>query len=346
MTMVGLEPNSSNTVRTRAIRALRERTRKNPALHRALGPAAESVRRLRSRIRPVITSKAPRMVLQASLLERLDLTRFNHLGPPAFSSLVSRVCSAAQIQQPEYRAWAAVLHQSPRFHRKQWEHIVVLESARQAGVMERGHVAVGFGVGTEPLPAALASFGMRVLATDQPVDGAAHWTVRNEHSATRAMLIKPEICSTEVFERLVSFRPVDMNSLPSDLGSHDLVWSSCVIEHLGSPGAGLDFVRRSSQLLRPGGVAVHTTELDLTPGISTVDYGNCALYRLDDLHGLQSELQAAGYIMDLNPYVAMEHPADRAIAPPFSKGEESFHLKLGLYDSVTTSIALIIRAPK
>ena len=56
-----------------------------------------------------------------------------------------------------------------------------------------------------------------------------------------------------------------MNAVPDDLGRFDLVWSSCALEHLGTPQAGLDFIMRTLDLLEPGGLAVHTTELELTP---------------------------------------------------------------------------------
>ena len=49
-----------------------------------------------------------------------------------------------------------------------------------------------------------------------------------------------------------------MNAVP-DIGRFDLIWSCCALEHLGSPEAGLKFVRHTLGLLEPGGVSVHTT---------------------------------------------------------------------------------------
>lgn len=302
-------------------------------------------RRLQSRVSPVLRLSAFRDALQWTLLSRIDVTGYNAAGPPSFDRIESQACSAAQVLHPAYAEWAERIGEVPRFHRKQWEHIVILEAARQAGVLASGRCALGFGVGTEPIPAVLASFGLNVTATDQAQADAAHWTNRNEHAASVEALVKPTILDPNALRERVRFRTVDMNHVPEDLGTYDMVWSSCAIEHLGSPSAGLEFVIKSLRLLRPGGLAVHTTEFDLTPSHEAVDYGHCALYRLVDLEGLQQEVSTMGLAMTLNPYVAFEHPADRTIAPPVSVGNETFHLKLALHDSVATSIALVIRRP-
>ena len=68
-----------------------------------------------------------------------------------------------------------------------------------------------------------------------------------------------------------------MNAIPADLGRFDLIWSSCALEHLGSPKAGLEFVVRTLELLKPGGVSVHTTEIELTLRDDTADYGHLAV---------------------------------------------------------------------
>lgn len=334
------------SVRDGAIRALRNGgTGQRGAMGRAAQPGITAMRRWTARLSLVLRPSAARGALQWALLSPIDLTANNVGGPPRFDRMESQACSAAQVMDPAYSEWAARMGELPRFHRKQWEHIAILEAARQAGLLMPGRSALGFGVGTEPVPAVLASFGLRVLATDQPRDHAGHWTSRGQHADGLEALSKPSIIDpAELLER-VEFRAVDMNDLPDDLGTHDLVWSSCAMEHLGSPERGLEFVKRSLRLLRPGGLAVHTTELDLTPGEATVDYGHCALYRPADLRRLQQTVVGMGFAMPLNPYVPLEHPADRQIAPPLSVGKERFHLKLALYRSISTSFALVIHMP-
>lgn len=327
-------------------RAIRRSTSRRPGvLWDRLAPIKEHLLRLQARTGPVLRLSSPAAALQARLLERVNVVGYNDQGPPRLSALVSQAASAAQVLDPVYEAWAGALGEAPRFHRKQWEYVAILQAAELAGALRQGKRAIGFGVGTEPLPALLAARGVSVLATDQPAKTAGDWTRRAEHAPSVDALVKPWICAPDRMRELVKFRPVDMRRLPADLGEHDLVWSACVIEHLGSPQAGLDFIIESLALLRPGGVSVHTTEFDLTPGPQPVDYGHCALYRLVDIEGLQDDVRRLGFEMDINPYVAFEHPADRFVAPPLSVGDEEFHLKLALYQSITTSFAIVVRRP-
>jgi hypothetical protein len=191
----------------------------------------------------------------------------------------------------------------------------------------------------------LAAAGMNVLATDRPEDEDGHWATRGEYAQTLENITWPEICPPDEMSQRVRFRPVDMAALPADLGCFDFVWSACALEHLGSPAAGLEFMLHTLDLLNPGGLAVHTTELELTRRSTTADYGHCAVYRLEDLQQFAQTVRDRGFDIELNPYIAFEHPADRAIAPPLSEGTEDYHLKLALYDSITTSFALVVRKP-
>ena len=88
------------------------------------------------------------------------------------------------------------------------------------------------------------SYGLTVVATDLAAsdDESTQWTTTGQHLTDLSALSHPEITSDESLERQVSLRYVDMNEIPDDLGTYDLVWSCCALEHLGSPGAGLDFV--------------------------------------------------------------------------------------------------------
>jgi hypothetical protein len=118
-----------------------------------------------------------------------------------------------------------------------------------------------------------------------------------------------------------------------------------VIEHLGSPALGLEFVRKSASLLRPGGVGIHTTEMELVPRETTMDYGHCAVYRPDDLLGLEQQLLADGFDVDFNLHVPMDSPEDRFISPANPKIPDPSHLKLAIGDSISTSFGIVVRRP-
>jgi hypothetical protein len=144
---------------------------------------------------------------------------------------------------------------------------------------------------------------------------------------------------------LVETRFVDMNAIPPDLGRFHLVWSCGSLEHLGSAQAGLEFVLRSLELLEPGGVAVHTTELELVPHAATRDHGHLAVYRPDDLDGLVARIQEHGLEIEANWTVCLDTPADRRISLPPYASDEAVHLKIVVGDSVLTSVGLIARRP-
>jgi hypothetical protein len=65
----------------------------------------------------------------------------------------------------------------------------------------------------------------------------------------------------------------------------DFVWSTCALGHIGGYENGLNFIKKSLLCLKRGGIAVHTTEVDLsdqekfdTPGLS--------LYKISDINYL------------------------------------------------------------
>jgi SAM-dependent methyltransferase len=233
----------------------------------------------------------------------------------------------------------------PFKHRKMWEFALILAIVDGCGLYRPGTRGIGFGVGSEPLAAVFARGGVDVVATDQPVDRGRAWDRTGQLMHGLSELSHPSIVDDEELARRVTIRPVDMNELPDDLGQFDFTWSSCVIEHLGSPALGLEFVRRSAALLKPGGVGVHTTELELIPRETTMDYGHCAVYRPDDLWQLEAQLRSDGFEVDLNLHVPMDTPEDRFISPVDPKVPDPSHLKLVIGDSISTSFGIVVRRP-
>jgi hypothetical protein len=312
--------------------------------------------------------------IRSGWLQRVDVTEHNRgCGPPAFTDFDSHAVSAAQCVAPAYLAWFRKLLPGwledtlarteggdewerrggvvgapiSLFNRKAWEWAYIAEMASQAAGSRTGGGALGFGVGNEPLPALFASWGMDVVATDQAPETGSKWAGTGELLSGLEGLSRPHLLSDEELARRVTTRAVDMNQVPGDLGTFDLIWSSCSIEHLGSPELGLDFVRTSCGLLRPGGVAVHTTELELTRRDITADHGYCAVYRLDDLREFAERMRADGYEISLNTHVSLDTAQDRWIdlGPAKAVLVDLAHLRVVIGDSVTTSIGLLIRKP-
>lgn len=301
-----------------------------------------------------LTPREAAELVQARLLAEVDVTEQNRDARwPSFETLESQAATAAQCDHPAYLAWCQLIEGwegapgGRQYNRKLWEWAFIAEAISRAGLLHEGASAVGFGVGTEPMPALLASHGVEVLATDQGLDSGSNWAATGELMGGIAGLSRPTMLPDAQLAERVRLREVDMNAVPADIGTFDIAWSSCVIEHLGSPQRGMDFVLESCALLRPGGIAVHTTEFELTRKSETMDYGHCAIYRMPDFVALEARLAEVGCEATFNFAVSMDSFADRWISL-VHKGlrddlPDAAHLKLALGDSVSTSYGLLIR---
>jgi hypothetical protein len=230
-----------------------------------------------------------------------------------------------------------------RPHRKLWEFVYILQVLRRFGALREGMRGLGFGVGQERLPAVMAAAGCTVLATDLPADDAraTAWTGSTQHSAGLDGLRFPDVCPDEVLERRVCYRPVDMGRIPRDLRDFDFAWSSCAFEHLGSIAAGLRFVERSLACVKPGGIVVHTTELNLTSDTETVARGDTVLFRRRDMEALARRLRRQGHWVAPIKYDAGEARLDDYVDVPPYVGDAQ--LKIALSGFVTTSFGLVVR---
>lgn len=268
--------------------------------------------------------------------------------------LNSQLCKLDSLKSPRLLAWGERIRpiwdpdgSDPKetiIHRKMWEWLYISEAISERGMLSPGHSGVGFGVGNEPLVALFASSGCEVLATDLDPDRAfeAGWTRTGAEYAGGLEELNPAgICDPHDFVRLVSYQNVDMNSIPHDLGEFDFCWSSCALEHLGSLEAGIDFVFKSLGCVKPGGVAVHTTECNVSSDVDTIATGPTVLYRRRDLLELSKKLTNAGYRIAIDLSEG-ETPEDLHVdVPPLS----DIHLRTMLGEFVTTSVALVIEKP-
>jgi FkbM family methyltransferase len=263
-------------------------------------------------------------------------------GAPSLARPVSQACTQSQFHEADYAAWCAAIGEAPRLHRKQWEYCYILQALNQAGLLEVGARGLGFGVGREPLSAYFASRGCSVVATDRPLELsiASGWIETHQYAGQLAALNDRGLCPTETFAELVEFRSLDMNAIPEDLRDFDFCWSACALEHLGDLDRGLAFVEQSLDTLRPGGVAVHTTELNCSSDFWTQRDGATVLFRKRDIRRLAARLRSLGHQIILN-FDMGAGIADRHIDhPPFA---DAPHVKLQLGRYVTTSFGMIIR---
>ncbi|MGL5061719.1 MAG: glycosyltransferase [Microcoleus sp.] len=269
---------------------------------------------------------------------------------PTFKRISNRLCVSRDFQTDYYQHWIDKLQAPTTIHRKYWEWVVMSQALHERGFLQTGKTGLGFAVGNEPLPSAFASLGCEIVATDQNYnipEAWENWGTTDQLCRGKQALNEKGICPPETFDKLVSCRDVDMNDIPEDLkqGQFDFIWSSCALEHIGSIERGLKFVKESLKCLKPGGIAVHTTEFNCSSNTKTINAHNLVFFRQQDIDRLISELTAEGYRVEMPDYWHGDKELDRKPLIDFSNPWVP-HLKIKMSGYVATSLLLIVEKPQ
>lgn len=264
---------------------------------------------------------------------------------PKMTGLVSQLPTQNQIESETYKYWLGEIREKNKFNRKQWEYIYILQALRENNLLREGTRGIGFGVGKEPLPAVMAGFGCEVLATEINIESTnlKGW-VRDRSAAEQLKALNDRsICDDARFAELVTYHDVDMNHLPAELNGFDFTWSSCALEHLGTLEHGVDFIFNSLKCIKPGGLAVHTTEYTFARE-RTVESGSSVYYRRKDIVSLAERLRNEGHEIRLNFSKGRRLLDWYVDFPPY---RDIKHVKLLVSKQwkllLTTSIGLLIR---
>jgi hypothetical protein len=253
-------------------------------------------------------------------------------------------CAACDFFHPEFTRISAAIGAPVVFHRKNWDWAYLYHHAVRTGAVGPGKRALGFAVGTEPLPSAFAHLGAAVTATDAPeqIGIDQGWTRAHAHTSKLGDLYRPGLIDRAAFDERVAFSVCDMNDIPDDLTGYDFCWSSCSFEHLGTLQLGIDFVIASvEKTLRIGGVACHTTEFNLSSDTETIETAGTVLYRRRDILGLIEALERRGHTVEPFSIAPDTHLLDMVVdTPPYAHNP---HLKVNLWGFVSTSVGLVIR---
>jgi len=280
---------------------------------------------------------------------RIDVAGFRKADPTMHvvgtrpDRTISAICTFDQLDSPRFRHWAAAIQEPWRAHRKLWELAYICETLDERGMLQPGRRGLGFAVGAEKLPALFAARGCKITATDLPADDERNqaWAETGQWVGNLTSLNHPELCPEQLFRDNVSYRPVDMNDIPADLTGFDFTWSTCSFEHCGSIELGLRFLEEQMRCLAPGGVAVHTTEFNLSSNDATMMDGNCVIFRLKDIEWIVAALRDAGHDVEPLDLSTGSRELDRHVdASPYSQDR---HLRLDLFGYASTSVGLIIR---
>jgi SAM-dependent methyltransferase len=278
--------------------------------------------------------------------------RLEHFHDPKFpgptlKDPISQLCTESQFFTKTYNDWCAQIKEEPLLHRKQWEYAYILQAMRENDLLRSNRTGLGFGIGKEPLPAVMVNHGCSLLVSDLDEETAdAHgWVETNQFSDGLSGLNERGICGQSLFKQQVTYQTIDMNRIPESVMQEefDFVWSSCSLEHLGSLPQSIEFVLNSLRCLKPGGIAIHTTEYNISSNWDTLDRGSTVLLRRRDIAALQMAVSKLGCRMSFNPNYG-DGPHDLSFDEfPYAS---SPHVKLLIGPYVCTSVGLIIRKSK
>jgi len=263
---------------------------------------------------------------------------------PSVLPLHSCLCQQLHFSLDEYRYWISKLRLPFRLHRKDWEYFFICQSLFERGFLTPGKTGLAFAIGQEPLPAFFASLGVDVVATDQAEEDAIQggWAQCGQHSKGLDVLSRPEICPEDKFRSKVSFEVADMNNIsPFYNERFDFCWSTCSFEHLGSLKHGADFVINSMKTLKPGGLAVHTTEFNLTSNSDTMETPGLSVFRERDIREIIQRLEDEGHKVEPLDLSRGNGFAEAVVDLPPYQLNPHLRLRLATYDC--TSVGLIIR---
>jgi len=284
----------------------------------------------------------------------------------------SRRVRAEDFRSDWLRQLAAEMNEPVRMHRKLWEYAAIakvyLERVPRAGYRAfdatgylRPHV-LGFGVGRDPLAVWFASRGAVVVATDKPEETTSDdWKLTGQHASGKDQLRRLKSTTDGDWKR-ITYMPCDMNDIAVKWAGgvdmlYDLTWSCGSFEHIGGIQASIDFFVRQMACLKPGGVAVHTTEYSTLH--TMLDSPDLCLLRSCDIAIIARRLaeqgdlllpfdptpgnEPADFYIDRPPYPGnLVTPVEGAIPASAKLGAIGpWHLSMEVGGHATTSIVLI-----
>jgi SAM-dependent methyltransferase len=193
---------------------------------------------------------------------------------------LNKVCDRSDWEHPAWRQALkdlGYIHDPARLHRKEWEFAHAVYGLRRLRCLSPDATALGLGAGGEPIIFFLAGRLRRVVATD------LYAGPFSEQEADPRMLGDPEAFAPVSYHRdRLEVRRMDATAIDYPPESFDLVFSFSSFEHFGSRRAQRACLAAIHRVLRPGGVAVLTTEVILNVWGRHGDYFRRAEL-LDDL---------------------------------------------------------------
>jgi len=277
---------------------------------------------------------------------------------PQIYNLTSKPTTQADVESPWFRYWCDQIGSAPLYHRKLWEFAFVLQVLYEHDILISGKKGIGFGCGEEPMASYFAAKGMQVTITDLDPDRSKGlgWIETGQHTSALDTAWRSHLVSRQDFAQHVGMEFVDMNNISNKFNEqYDFCWSICALEHLGSIEKGLQFIENSLNTLKPGGIAVHTTEFNYLNPKQTIDNWGTVLFQERHFLDLAQRLAHNGHEMLKPDFNIGNKVLDRFIdLPPYTVEESGYrpeswyepknvaHLKLAIDGFACTCYGIVV----
>ena len=262
-------------------------------------------------------------LLAQEVTKRTGLGEHTHANPGTVG-LNCQASTQQDIESPWFSYWCQELQVRPIYHRKLWEFAYVLQALQDhfGDLQAKPLKGIVFGCGEEPIPALLARYGHQLTITDLDPEQSAQlgWIKTSQHTHSKDACFFDNLVDRETYDKQIELRYVDMREIPDDLaGQYDFTWSVCAMEHLGSIAEGSRFVVEAMKVLKPGGLAVHTTEYNYADPNQTIDNWETVLFQGHHFENIRDQLHKAGHQTKDLILEAGEQVLDQFIdLPPFA----------------------------
>jgi hypothetical protein len=273
----------------------------------------------------------PLFLLRPPQVEGLDW-RFD---APDLEQPGCQLCTRSQFKDAAFAEIAGAMGLRSGTARSAWEQVWVAAVLATEGMIAPGRRLLAIEAGRERIAALVASRGADVVATGPAMPTPADAELR------RTQMFYPEVVHIEEFDRRVGVTALDPTALFTlPPGSFDACWSFGMPSRLGSVDAALAFFEASLGPLRPGGIALHCFDFNLTSDARTWDLPDLVILRRRDIETLARHLHEGGHrLLPLNTHPGAD-PADEQVTtePGSTPGHRQRH---GFV--VSTSFGLAIR---
>lgn len=173
---------------------------------------------------------------------------------PSFRDPVSQPMTAEQLEEPEYRQWAAKLRNAPGDEAAGWTLAFIAQVLDRYGMLRPGARGIGWGEAGRPLAAIFAGAGCETLLAAPLADlHAAEGTWTSVACSTQGGAPAPDGSEAGA---MISFA-----DMAADQRGFDFLWTIGSAGEAHAAGKGADPLIEQMMVLRPGGYGVHMFDL-------------------------------------------------------------------------------------